>query len=216
MGGRDRIPLPGQPVTATISQHNNNRFGAVLSAVYGFWISRGSGNQGGRRDAYSVILFESSAQVQFANDLNSTPDQLLNSIVRERIRGGTNFNGALLAAQTTMETHWSTERSPVVIFLSDGECGVSDNVIHDICNRAVARGKPLSFHSVSFGNTASSASLRRMVTIAEQVAASAPPNPLNPLVPCGYTDVMDTIRLAETFLNIADSLKRPRAALLRA
>ncbi|KAG8930698.1 hypothetical protein FRC01_002392 [Tulasnella sp. 417] len=200
MGGRDRSPLPGQPVTATISQHNNNRFGAVLSALYGFWISRGSGNQGGRRDAYSVILFDSSAQVQFANDLNSTPDQLLNLIVRERIRGGTNFDGALLAAQTTMETHWSTE---------------SDNVIHDICNRAVARGKPLSFHSVSFGTAARSASLRRMVTIAEQVAANAPPNPLNPLVPCGYTDVMDTIRLAETFLNIADSLKKPRAALLR-
>lgn len=64
MGSGDRRPLPGQPVTAIISQHNNNRFGAVLSAVYGFWVSRGSGNQGERRDAYSVITFDSSAQVR--------------------------------------------------------------------------------------------------------------------------------------------------------
>ncbi|KIO18765.1 hypothetical protein M407DRAFT_83589 [Tulasnella calospora MUT 4182] len=216
MGSSDRRPLTGQPVSATITAHNNNRFGAVLSAVYGFWVSRGSGNQGGRRDAYSVITFQTGAEVRFANDLTRTPEQMLNSIVQERAGGGTNFDAALGAARTTMETHWSTERSPVVIFLSDGECRVSDNVIYDICNRAVARGKPLSFHSVSFGSANRSDSLRRMVTVAEQVAANAPRDPLTPLVPCGYTDVLDSIRLAETFLNIADSLKKPRAALLRA
>ncbi|KAG8901724.1 hypothetical protein FRC00_005051 [Tulasnella sp. 408] len=195
MGSPDRRPLPGQPVSATITAHNNNRFGAVLSAVYGFWVSRGSGNQGARRDAYSVITFQSSAAVRFANDLTRTPEQMLNVIVQEQAGGGTNFDAALRTAQATMETHWSTERSPVLIFLSDGECRVSDPVIHDLCNRAVARG--------------------RMVTVAEQVATNAPRDPLTPLVPCGYTDAMDTIRLAETFLNIADSLKKPRAALLR-
>ncbi|KAG8993099.1 hypothetical protein FRB94_011065 [Tulasnella sp. JGI-2019a] len=55
-----------------------------------------------------------------------------------------------------------------------------------------------------------------MVTIAEQVALNAPNrDPLAPLVPCSYTDAMDTIRLAETFLTIADSLKKPRASLIR-
>ncbi|KIO19087.1 hypothetical protein M407DRAFT_31265 [Tulasnella calospora MUT 4182] len=55
-----------------------------------------------------------------------------------------------------------------------------------------------------------------MVTIAEKVAQGAPRDPLAPVVPCGYTDTMDTIRLAETFTNIAKSLKKPRAVLLRA
>jgi len=114
-----------------------------------------------------------------------------------------------------MEAHWSSDRAPVVIFLSDGECGVSDNVIYDLCNRAVALKKPLSFHAVSFGDVAWSSSLRRMVTVAEQVAKAAPKDPLVPVVPCTYTDAIDTIRLTETFLNIADSLKKPRASLIR-
>lgn len=32
-----------------------------------------------------------------------------------------------------------------------------------------------------------------MVTVAEQIAANAPRDPLAPLVPCGYTDVLDTV-----------------------
>ncbi|KAG8979788.1 hypothetical protein FRB93_009789, partial [Tulasnella sp. JGI-2019a] len=69
----------------------------------------------------------------------------------------------------------------------------------------------------SFGPASSSSSLRRMVMIAEQVAQNASNrDPLAPLVPCSYTDAMDTIRLAETFLTIADSLKKPRASLIRA
>lgn len=60
----DRRPLQGQPVTAKITRSNNNRFGAVLSAIYGFWITRSSGTTGPRRDAYSVITFESSPQVR--------------------------------------------------------------------------------------------------------------------------------------------------------
>ncbi|KAI0297428.1 hypothetical protein BC826DRAFT_1126017 [Russula brevipes] len=59
-----------------------------------------------------------------------------------------------------MLQHWSTERAPVMIFLSDGECSISDRVIQDICRSAIQHGKPLSFHSVSFGKDASAAPLR--------------------------------------------------------
>ncbi|KAG8900599.1 hypothetical protein FRB99_005954 [Tulasnella sp. 403] len=213
MTHRDRRPLPNQPVTQIITANHNDRFGAVLSALYGFWITRESGATGGRRDGYSVITFDGHSQIRFENDFNSPSDDLLRQLARIGSGGGTNFDAALRTTQTVMERNWSTNRSPVVIFLSDGECGVRDDVIYDLCNRAVALGKPLSFHSVAFGTTASS--LRRMVTLAEQVAQAAPRDPLSPLVPCGYTDAMDTIRLAETFLQIADSLKKPRASLIR-
>ncbi|KAG8930696.1 hypothetical protein FRC01_002390, partial [Tulasnella sp. 417] len=212
----DRRPLQGQPVTAKITRSNNNRFGAVLSALYGFWITRGSGTTGPRRDAYSVITFESHAQTQISNDSTSTSDQLLDRLVQLSADGGTNFDAALRETRTVMVNNWSTDRSPVVVFLSDGECWVNDNTIYDLCNQAVSQGKPVSFHAVSFGQDSSSTPLRRMVTVAERVAQDAPRDPLTPVVPCSYSDAIDTIRLAETFINIADSLKKPRAALLRA
>ncbi|KAG9001922.1 hypothetical protein FRB90_011463 [Tulasnella sp. 427] len=215
MACSDRQPLQGQPVTAKITRSNNNRFGAVLSAVYSFWITRGSGATGPRRDAYSVIAFDSYPRTQVSNDSTSSCDQLLDNLVQLRGGGGTDFDAALREARTTLANNWSNDRSPVVIFLSDGECWVNDNTVYDLCNEAVARGKPLSFHAVSFGQESSSASLRRMVTVAERVVQDAPRDPLAPLVPCSYSDAMDTIRLAETFINIADSLKKPRAALLR-
>ncbi|KAG8984733.1 hypothetical protein FRB93_006355 [Tulasnella sp. JGI-2019a] len=215
MYGTDRKPVANTPSSAKIMQYNSNRLGAVYSAVYGFWMSRSSGLAGPRRDSYSVILFDSCPQTFITNDTTSTPDQLLDRIVSAKPTGGTHFDAALKSAQTLMEAHWSTDRSPVVIFLSDGECGLNDNVVHDICQRAVALQKPLSLHAVSFGSPSSSSSLRRMVTIAEQVSQNAPNrDPLAPLVPCGYTDALDTVRLAETFLNIADSLKKPRASLI--
>lgn len=61
--------------------------------------------------------------------------------------------------------------------------------------------KPLSLHAVSFGNTAYSASLRKMVAIAEDVARAAPRDPMAPLVPCGYTDAMDTVSCMRGFLR---------------
>ncbi|KAG8918942.1 hypothetical protein FRC02_002026 [Tulasnella sp. 418] len=212
----DRMPLPNTPSTSLIARYNNNRFGAVLSALHGFWISR-STTGSARRDAYSVIVFNASAETVISNDFTSTPDQLLRRIVDTDTDGGTNFDVVLRTAQNAMENYWTNDRAPVIIFLSDGECNLTETVMYDLCNRAVARGKALSFHAVSFGELVWSQSLRRMVEIAEEVAKTAPKDPLAPyLVPCGYTDAMDTIKLAETFLNIADSLRRPKASLMRA
>jgi len=129
--------------------------------------------------------------------------------------GGTNFDAALKSAQNVIERNWSTERTPVIVFLSDGECHIPDQTTYDICNAAVRLGKGLSFYTVSFGPEVSSQSLRRMAQIAEEVHRRAPRDPLAPAGQdsCKFSRAIDTIQLATTFLHIADSLKGKRAAL---
>lgn len=72
--------------------------------------------------------------------------------------------------------------------------------------------------------------LRRMAQIANEVEARAPQDPMRPLVASSYTAALDTVRhklllrllsddvfqvrLAETFLGLADSLRKPRGSLV--
>ncbi|KAI9437933.1 hypothetical protein BJY52DRAFT_1229957 [Lactarius psammicola] len=131
--------------------------------------------------------------------------------------GGTDFTSALKKAQDIMTSHWSTERMPVVIFLSAGEGYVRDEAIYDICRGAVRQGRPLSFHAVFFGQESTSPSLRRMAQIALEVQGDAPHDPLLPAaanVPSSYTEALDTVRLAETFLGFAGSFRKPRGSML--
>ncbi|KZT36298.1 hypothetical protein SISSUDRAFT_1007685 [Sistotremastrum suecicum HHB10207 ss-3] len=224
MGCRDRLPLGGTPATQRIARMSNNRLGAVYSALYSFWTTRhvahqNSANLGGggiRRDAYSLVLFDHQAQVIRENDFASTPDELLDYVLPLQYQGGTNFDTALSTALDVMERHWSSERTPVLIFLSDGECSVSDDTINNITRRSIALGAPLSFHAVSFGSDGGSYYLRRMATIAGQVYAQGPRNPLAPQGrdACSYSQAIDTISLATTFLGFAESLQKPRASLL--
>jgi len=165
MGSTDLRPLQNTPSTTKISQHNNNRLGSVYSSLHGFWVSRqatlnavGQNVAVPRRDAYSVILFQSSATTCISNDFTGSPDDLLGGIVSYRAGGGCNYTGALIAAQSLMVQHWSDERyaiaqavscsrlrltfqrSPVLIFLSDGECSVSDATVRSVCRAAIDRG----------------------------------------------------------------------------
>ena len=95
--------------------------------------------------------------------------------------------------------------------------------------------RPLSLHAVSFGHEAASTSLRRMAQIALEVQNNAPQDPLLPVgasIPSSYTEALDTVRgqclcfrpraltqdfyqvrLAETFLGLAESLRKPRGFL---
>ena len=100
--------------------------------------------------------------------------------------------------------------APVIVFLSDGECDVSDAVVHSLCQRAVTRGfviislpftlsdpassMPLSFHSVAFGP--SSQRLRRMTQISTDVQNSVRPDPMNPIVPSSYSEAIDSVSCA--------------------
>ncbi|KAL4072300.1 hypothetical protein J3A83DRAFT_4093511 [Scleroderma citrinum] len=217
----DRRPLQNTPVSARISATSNNRFGAVLSSLFSFWSARaaaiGSGGNAVRRDAYSVILFNHGVLTAIENDFTSTPDQLLDILLPYDADGGTNYAVAITHAQALMERSWSTERSPVIIFLSDGECQIADQTMQDLCRASVHLGKAISFHSVSFGPDASSVYLRRMTEIAQDAQNNAPRDPLAPpaaTVMSTYTQALDTVQLAETFLGIAESLRKPRGALM--
>ena len=116
MSSTDRGPLPDAPMTNRIRQFSNNRLGAVYSALYGFWSARHAAvtvsrqATGARRDAYSVVLFNSATTPILINDLTSTPDQLLDAMLNHRAGGGTNFAEALRTGGATMEQNWSTER----------------------------------------------------------------------------------------------------------
>jgi hypothetical protein len=163
MSSADRTPSPGTPSTTFIAPILNNRLGAVYAALHSFWMARQAtiGHSGGtdtRRDAYSVLLYHALATpTSIINDFTRTPDQLLQELLLHTTRRGTNFKAALMLAQSMMETHWSTERSaqcggnavalayfesssPVLIFLSDGECQIPETEMYDISRRAVTLG----------------------------------------------------------------------------
>ncbi|KAG1805444.1 uncharacterized protein BJ212DRAFT_1391820 [Suillus subaureus] len=216
----DRQPLRNTPASDKIIQSSNNRFGAVLSSLYSFWSARAAvvaGSQAVRRDSYSVILFDQSVVDAVVNDFSSSPDNLLDAVLRYRTSAGTNFTAAIQRAQSVMEQHWSTERTPVIIFLSDGESPIENQTVQDLCRAAVRLGKALSLHSVSFGRDKYSSSLRRMFQIALETQNNAPRNPLASAastVASTYSEALDTVQLAETFLGIADSLTKPRGFLI--
>ncbi|KAH9047121.1 hypothetical protein EDB84DRAFT_1462824 [Lactarius hengduanensis] len=177
---------------------------SVYSALYSFWSARNVGATGvqeptvTRRDAYSVILFNDSTTNAVINDFTSSPDQLLDVMLSHRAYGGTNFATALRAAQATMVQNWSTERTPIMIFLSDGQSAVSDEVVQDLCRSTLRLGKQLSFHAVSFGPDSSAPMLRKMAQIALETQESAPQNAGFPAAasvpPSSFATALDTVR----------------------
>jgi hypothetical protein len=116
MSSTDRSPMADAPMTNRIRQFSNNRLGAVYSALYSFWSARHAAVTAGRqaasarRDAYSVILFNSVTTSILTNDFTSTPKQLLDTVLNHGAGGGTNFSKALRAGGTIMTQKWSTER----------------------------------------------------------------------------------------------------------
>jgi hypothetical protein len=113
MRNTDRRPLPDTPSYDRIVQSANNRLGAVYSSLHAFWMARSrvvaTGNA--KRDAYSVIFHDQIMTTCFENNLESTPDQLLERLLPTSPSRGNSFDGALKAAKAMMERHWSSERS---------------------------------------------------------------------------------------------------------
>jgi len=87
--------------------------------------------------------------------------------------------------------------------------------MYALCRSAKKLGKALSFHGVSFGPVAKPQSLRRMAEIAREVRATVPVDPTSPVVESSSAQALETVCLAETFLDLAESLRKPRASLLR-
>src|ERR1700735_5117144 len=116
MARHDRVPLPNAAGTTRITPTANNRLGAVLSSLYGFWIARQAAARynaqfgGHRRDAYSIIFFSRHPLICVENDFTSSPDELLTSCLRYRPFENENYTRAIEKAQSIMTSHWSTER----------------------------------------------------------------------------------------------------------
>ena len=70
-------PLASTPMTSRISLQHNNRYGAVLSALYAFWASRQvatrNGSTGIRQDSYSIVLFDHSSEVRDPMQIEESP-----------------------------------------------------------------------------------------------------------------------------------------------
>ncbi|KAF9792103.1 hypothetical protein BJ322DRAFT_995977 [Thelephora terrestris] len=106
--------------------------------------------------------------------------------------------------------------SPVIIFLSDGECDVSDATVRSNSLRLTSHRKPLSLHTVSF--EPSNETLRRMAQISRELEATAPSDPLLPPMsspPMQLHHLIPQVRLAETFLGLANSPRKTRGSLIR-
>ena len=122
MSLKDRRPLANKPTTDRIRRSADNRLGAVYSALYGFWSSNHAAT--GRRqtcacrDAYTVILFDSDATPILINDIKSTPNQLLDTVLVHQTGSGTDFSGALRAGRAAMEQSWTRERFVIRLSLS--------------------------------------------------------------------------------------------------
>ena len=119
---RDRRPLANSAGVDLITPTANNRLGSVFSALYSFWLARQAAIDrnaqlgGARRDAYSLILFNSEPSTSVENDFASSPDELLTAALQYVAGGGTDFTRALARAQNIMDSHWSTERyKPVLV-----------------------------------------------------------------------------------------------------
>jgi hypothetical protein len=112
----DRLPLADAPATDRIQRKANNRLGAVYSALYSFWSARHAAvtsaqeTTEARRDAYSVIMFNHKQKKLVVDDFTSSPDELLDIVLRMPPVGGTDFAVALRASQAVMVDNWSTER----------------------------------------------------------------------------------------------------------
>jgi hypothetical protein len=176
--------------------------------------------------------------------MEGSPDELLARLPEKATRGGgTNFTHALQVTQQELEDSWATERSvtrvdmrplilttnslfrsPVVVFLSDGQSAVRDETMYDLCRTSIRLGyaalatllpsltvlhsKPLAFHSISFGREDRSQILKRMATIARDEYAAIPPDPLmgNTSNPCSFHEALDTVRTLLIHFRTCDSL----------
>ena len=68
MSAKDHRPLANTPMTRRISSKHDNRYGAILSALYAFLASRQVATRNGsttgvRQDSYSIVMFDHSSEV---------------------------------------------------------------------------------------------------------------------------------------------------------
>ncbi|PVF98805.1 hypothetical protein CPB86DRAFT_757922 [Serendipita vermifera] len=216
MAGRDHLPPTRFPGTSLVARSHNNRYGSTLVAIYRFIaaleaIRSSQGNTS--EDSFSCVLFNSEITIPFVDDQASTKDQLLAMLMRHYPSGLTDFRTALSKVKEILETNWSDERYPVVIFLSDGEdndFSSDGEIVTEICETAVALGKPLALYTVAFGRHIGL--LEDMAKVARRIYRAAEPDARR--IPCTFTSALDTVQLLDIFQHIAESFSLTRAGLI--
>jgi len=212
MSENDKQPLRGSAACAKIlARGMNNRLGAVYAALHSFWTAR-QAVSGHQRDANTVILHAQGTESVCENDTTKSPDELLALLLPNRPRGGNSFDLALKAADAAILKCWDDTRPPVIIFLSDGIASVSDSVVRKLFRKTTQKGKGLSLHAILFGPKQTSTRMEHMVTVALDAQSKTPA--LTSLQ-SSFHEALNSVQLSQTFLGIAESLRKPRGALMQ-
>ena len=102
----------------------------------------------GRKDIISIVLYDHSATIQ-CESLQITEDLDVNACLKFK-GGGTNFAAGLNAARQILDKSDHRIYNPVLLFLSDGECGNGDEEMSEIANRF--SGYNLAVKVLAFGS----------------------------------------------------------------
>ncbi|POG65607.1 hypothetical protein GLOIN_2v1665293 [Rhizophagus irregularis DAOM 181602=DAOM 197198] len=219
MSYNDKRPIPNFPIYNNLIRNHNNRTGAVYQAVYQFMearINSARANQNqlssAMRDSVSLILFDHEVTVPFENRDLTDPKDLLNSMLQHQARGGTSFDLAIQKAGFLITKYFDNSKANIVIFLSDGLCGVPANQLHTICNQNKTRGSPLYLYTVLFSSESQSNSLEEMAKIAQSYH---PANTSSGALRCQFTRTVNEVNLVNHFTGVAESLRKHKPALLK-
>ncbi|CAG8807806.1 9984_t:CDS:2, partial [Gigaspora rosea] len=109
MSNSDKKPRSGTPFC-------NNRLGAAFEATDEFIKTRINSIQGQNtniNDIFSVILFDSSPEILFENQIISDIDFIQDKFKNKAPRGGTSFRGAIRELEQVIDKHFNAFRSPL-------------------------------------------------------------------------------------------------------
>ncbi|CAG8493935.1 13962_t:CDS:10 [Dentiscutata erythropus] len=221
MNERDRRPLQNTPIYNTLTQTHNNRLGAVYNAVHSFLTTRFTTQNAlsttlntvaASRDTISLVLFDHEVVVGIENEPLSNHNSFINTMLQYNARGGTDFNKAIQKAGFLIEKHFDPTKTSVVIFCSDGECGIPDGQLNHICSKNKERGSPIFLQTILFSSNSMSPSLQKMADIAQKYL---PQQTSSGSLKCQFTRAIDEVNLVNTFTGVAESLRKHKPALLR-
>ncbi|RHZ44791.1 hypothetical protein Glove_709g38 [Diversispora epigaea] len=219
MSYSDKKPVANSPVYQKLIQNHNNRTGAVYSAIYSFLETRintvkantPSNVAAAPKDTVSLILFDHTSEIIFENKKLDNSDYCMQEMLKHVARGGTDFDRAIQKAGTVIDNHFDPLKTNIIIFCSDGECGVPEGQLRQICSRNKQKGSPLYLYTILFSGDVNSPSLSKMAEIAKSYHPAASSGSLK----CQFSQIITEVNLVDHLTGVAESLRRHKPALLR-
>ncbi|CAB4409761.1 unnamed protein product [Rhizophagus irregularis] len=229
----DRKPIKNTPIYNRLKEKHNNRLGAVYNAVHSFLHTRlqSTSNLAAARvqDTVSIILFNNKVIVPYENQSLEDADAMLNNLLQYSACGGTDYDIAIANAGQLIDKCFDPKKANVIVFLSDGECGVPEPRLRQICKHNQDKKSPVYLYTVLFGSDSApkvlsnngnngnndniaSGSLKHMAEITQSYHS---PNTSPVALRCQFTCVIDEVNLVNHFTYVADSLRRHKPALLK-